>query len=247
MAKKRTTRNSNSKSTGRKSPRRQVKANGNSSSIAIKITSVLVSSLLLATSIQLLRHEIVNLVFKSYSLPIPPGDYASQTVDKAVNLHHLLSENPNNEAKLLRLLSDEVIWFRKSKVAIPKEKIRKSSVYDKFYFGTRPDFSLEQEMDNNYQMTFVGFHRFRKPDSLFCKIEKYYCEIVHGKISQIYPVPIGAVDESKLNKINLLYRNFFPLVFLILLIIVSLIQAFVSLPEIILKALLDIARRFLPV
>lgn len=215
---------------------------GRTKALSIFIISLLVSVLLLS-----LKYEIVNGVLNFYCESIHPGDYASETVSDAVNLHHLIRENPNNEAKLLELLSERVIWFRRSKTATPKERIRKYSSYDKFCFGTQPNFTLKNEMSNNYQMTFVGFHRFREPDSLFTKIENYYCEIENGRISQIYSVPIGATDHARVNKINLLYRYFFPLILVGVLIVVSIIHFLTSLPEAIFKTLFEFLKKFFPV
>lgn len=235
------TRTKNSKSSSKRS---STKSRNNVDSGRVKILSIFVISLLVSLLLLSLKHEIVNGLFNFYCEPIHPGDYASETVSNAVNLHHLIRENPNNETKLL---SERVIWFRRSRTATPKERIRKYSSYDKFCLGTQPDFTLKDEMSNNYQMTFVGFHRYREPDSLFVKIENYYCEIENGRIREIYSVPIGATDKSRINKINLLYKYFFPLILIGVLVIVSIIHFLTSLPEAIFKTIIELLKRFSPI
>lgn len=209
----------------------------------IKLLSILFISLVLSLLLLTIKYEIVNGVYSLYCEPIRPGDYASETVKNAVNLHHLIRENPNNEHKLLELLSDRVIWFRKSKTVPIKERIGKYSLYDNFCLGTQPEFTLNDEMGNNYQMTFVGFHRYREPDSLFCNIENYYCEIESGKIKEIYSVPIGAINKSRINKVNVLYQYFFPIALLIVLVIVSIIHFLTTVPEAVFSALFGVLKK----
>lgn len=207
----------------------------------------LLLSLLIAFVAQGYRGKIINRIHEGYSCLEPkPGDVPAQDVCNAINFQHQIKENPNKKAELLNLLNDEVIWFRKGKKRIPKSLIKTNSKYDSFCYASYPEYDLRDTYSKNYEMRFVGYHRFREIDSIVVAVDKYFCKIEHGKISEIYSVPMNSLEKESFENNNYWYRNIFWATFFGTLSILYVVLFIMSLPDGMIAWIKSIISRFLP-
>lgn len=244
MAKRKTPRKKST--TRKKSASRSSTKKKNELSTAGKYIGIILLSALITLFISQFRYEISNAIYKYDCVDVKAGDYPTQLVYNAINVHHQIRENPNKKEELLGYLSDRVIWFRKSRTETSKNKIRTFSIYDEFCFSEYPEFDNRDEMNNNYQMNFIGVHRYRNIDTVYSKAEKYYCEILDGKIKKLYPVPVNNLELESLGRVNSIYNYFSIYTFLFVLGVFLLINYLTYLPETFIRFIGDLFKRFIP-
>ena len=212
----------------------------------LKLIGPLFLSLFIAYSANQYRGILLNWIHEYNCVEYNAGDFAAQIVYNAINLQHQIRENPNKEEELLKLLNDEVIWFRKSRTRVPKRKIRTYSKYDAFCFAEYPIYDIKDDYGQNYEMRFTGYHRLREIDSIMVKVEKYYCKLENGKISDIYSVPMNSLEKESFENTNHWYNRIFIYTFGISIVLIFIIKFIIGLPEGIHAWLKEIATKYLP-
>lgn len=211
-----------------------------------KYIGIVLLSVLLTLLASQFRYRITNTVYQYDCIEPKAGDYPAQLVHNAINIHHQIRENPNKKDELMEYLADRVIWFRRSRTETPKSRIRTFSAYDDFCYAEYPIYSDRDAMNNNYEMNFIGIHRYRLIDSLYSQVEKYYCEIQSGKISKLYSVPINNLEKDSYRRVNSLYQYFYAYIFGGSLLFFLVVNYVTTLPETLIRGVIDLVKRFIP-
>lgn len=226
---------------------RKTKSKSKLTSKAWFFTGPFLLALLIAFFAKLYRGVVLNYAYEISCKEPTPGDYASSMIYNAINLQHQIVENKSKKIELMKYLNDDVIWFRKSRKESSKFNIRIGSAYDKFCFAELPVYDIKDEMNRNFELRFVGKHRLRSPDSIYSVVEKYYCKIVNGKISSIYPIKINKLDEESFSRNNFFFNNLFLTVLVIAYALIMIGRFILSLPIDILKWIGDLFKKILPI
>lgn len=208
-----------------------------------KVIGVVIMSILLTSVGCFYRPFILTSLFSHYCVDPEPGDFGVRLVFDAININHKLKENPNNKEELLRLLDEEVIWFKKGKIK-NKYSIKFHSNYDEFCFAEKPIYDKRDDIDRNYEIRFIGLHKYRKLENELVEIENYYARIVNGKVTEIYPVPISDLDRESFRLANFVYKYYYITIFLAWLIILSLTTYIRSLPDYVFNFFRSILQKF---
>lgn len=210
----------------------------------LRIFGVIMFSVLLTLMSNLYRPFVLSTAVNCFCIEPKPAEFGARTVYDAINLNHQIAENPNKKDELLEYLADEVVWFRKGRWK-DKYDLRFSSRYDEFCFATAPEEDEGQGLDRNYQLRFTGYHKLRNPTDSLMAIEKYYAEIVEGRITQLYPIRGSELDKDSLQSINRIYRYYIWYVLAFWLLVLGAISYAVTLPEHVFGSFRSVLQRFI--
>ena len=212
-----------------------------------KLIGPILLSFLIGFGIYIYRGKVLSNIYFVNCYKTEPGDFAPQLIYNAINLQHQIKENKNKKNELLKLLDDEVVWFRRSRKRVPKKKIRTYSIYDNFCFAEAPVFDVKDDFRQNYELRFIGFHRFRNIDSLYLTVEKYYCKVDSGKINEVYPIPMNSLERESYENMNFWYKYLFFISFSISLVVIILIRVVINLPQWAILWLKELLKKYLPI
>ncbi len=190
----------------------------------------------------LYRPFILKTTFSSQCVSPEPGDYGTRLIFDAINLNHQIKENPAKKEELKNMLNEELIWFRKSRIQ-KKDEINFYSKYDEFCFLNSPKYDDKNDIDRNYQLRFIGCHKYRIFGEEMVKIENYFASISGGRIDKIYPISIGELDRESYNLTNWLFNNYYPAIFVFWLILFGVITYITNLPEYVFNFVTEILRK----
>lgn len=154
---------------------------------------------------------------------VSPYDWATDRVQKVMDLHNSIAENESNKDALSELLSDYIVWFKADQNARPQPKERRNSYssYDQFHFISRTTYDIEDRDNHNYEMRFTGLFVFRNPErheeNDLVKVQSFLVKIENQLVSKINV--INKEKGKSFETVNKLYRNsrFFTFIALIIL------------------------------
>lgn len=247
MIKRKTTGSRNKRSSSKRNKQtsrsRPTRKSNNFSKFKEKVVGVIIMSILLTLIGGIYRPFILTSIFNCQCVDPEPGDFGVRLVFDAINLNHQLKENPNKKEELLRLLDEELVWFKKNRIQ-NKYSIKFYSNYDEFCFAEKPIYDRRDDIDRNYEMRFIGLHKHRKLGNKLVEIENYFARIVNGKITELYPVSISDLDRESFRLVNFVYRYYYIAVFLTWLIILSLTTYITNLPDYVFNFFRSILQKF---
>lgn len=171
----------------------------------ILLSTSIFLSILITIALFFVRQEITMITFNYFCQQPMKNDFSEEMIFNAINLNHSIKENENNEDKLVNLFSDVVTWFGRKRA---KDNFHFRSEYDCFCFTNLPKHDLRDPANGNHELVINGFHRYRKPEENFIKLESLYAKIERGKIKTLKTIYLDQHNGTRPDWINSIYKHF---------------------------------------
>lgn len=244
-----TKRKTNSKTNNRTSTRKRsstrkriLNKKKETSEIGQKMLAIIIMAILLTSIGKLYRPFVLKSVYNYQCVSPQSGDYGTRLIFDAINLNHQIRENKSQKGKLLNMMNEKVIWFRKGKIR-RKTDLKLYSEYDEFCFLSTPTYDDKDDIDRNYQIRFIGCHKYREFGEEMVKIENYFAKISGGRIDEIYPIPISELDKESHNLTNIVFKYYYEITFIFWLILFGIVTYITNLPEYAFNFVMEVLRK----